>query len=83
MEFATNVLGVKAVTSRRRLRGALGDHIVNISKDVDLTVEIDVKAALDFLRRDPDGAIFQGEKNGLTVRGVFYDITTGAIRLVA
>jgi len=83
---------VAAAVGGGSLPGALGDHIVNISKgiiaksgmldDVDLAVEVNVKAGLDFLRKDPKGAVAVGEKNGLAVRGAVYDISTGAVRLV-
>lgn len=83
---------VAAAVGGGELPGALGAHITNITKslvskgglvsDVDLAVEANVKSQIDFLRKDPSGAVAQGEKNGLAVRGGVYDISTGVVRLV-
>lgn len=84
---------VNAAVGGGQLPGALGEHVQNIQKalldqggiqkDVDLMCQVNVKAQIDFLRKDPNGAVAQGEKNGLAVRGAVYDITTGQVRLVA
>lgn len=74
------------------LPGALGAHITNISmglegaggitSDVDAAVERNVVSAVKFLRKDQNGCISVGEKNGLAVRGGVYDISTGEVKLV-
>ncbi len=72
------------------LPGALGKHILSISKgiegyggltnDVDAAVERNVKCSIGFLRKDPCGSITTAEKKrGLVVRGAVYDIGTGIV----
>lgn len=81
-----------AISGGDPLPGALGAHITNISQaidqtggitsDLDLAVERNVQAALNFLRKDPEGCVPVGEKNGLAVVGGVYDIDSGEVKLL-
>jgi len=42
---------------------------VDMLADVHLAVEFNVKANIEFLHKDPEGAVVVGKKNGLAVRG--------------
>ncbi len=84
---------ITAAVAGGELPGALGSHITNIqkglikccgsiSKDVDAMCEVNVRAQIEYLRSDPNGVVAQAEKNGLAVRGAFYNTTTGVARLL-
>lgn len=82
-----------AVAGGDPLPGALGRHVGRITKGleahkgglcsgVEHAVEVNVRGAVKFLRKDADGCVPVAERRGLKVVGAVYDISNGEVRVL-